>query len=91
LTVDVPIGWSEVACQADHPNHDEKDGKGIPKGEVTATHLVEEEQYAERDKNRGTHQAANRTTLAMATNAITHPDSSLSTLPLMGGPIYCET
>jgi hypothetical protein len=72
LTVDVPIGRSKAARQADHANYDQDHWPGAAEIEVPAAYLVKEEQNAERDKDPGTHEASNRTARAMATNAITH-------------------
>lgn len=64
----MPVGGSQVTCEADCANHNQNYRPGVPEVEVSATHLVEEEQDANGDDNRRAHEAANHAALAIATS-----------------------
>jgi hypothetical protein len=54
---------------------------GAGKSEVATAHLVNEEEQANRDENRGPHQAAGGAAAAGATETVTHRSSSSKILP----------
>src|ERR1700676_4394430 len=68
---DVAIHGSHCRCETNDADHHENYWPRLPKRE-TAAGLLEEKQYAHGDDHRGSHQAADGTAAAIATNTVTH-------------------
>src|SRR5205807_4040340 len=74
---DVSDVGGQVACETDDSDHDKDHGKSIAKRKISAAKLVEKKQNADGDDDCRTHEAANHTAVAIATNAMTHRHASL--------------
>src|SRR5207249_192033 len=83
----VPFPWRNRGGQADHSDDDENDRICIAERKIAAAHLVKEKEYADGNDDSRTHQPANRTLPACATDTVTHRKKP----PKNGGPAGCAS
>ena len=75
----------KCTSKVNRADDDEDYRPGVRKGKVTAARLVEQEKHAERDDDRGAHEAPAGAAAARATDTITHRDSSSTNLLAKNG------
>src|SRR5580692_7343370 len=68
---------SERRCEKNGADDDENDGIGVAEIKVAAAHLLEQEEHADGDDNRGAHERADRASRATAFGIVAHRYSSL--------------
>jgi hypothetical protein len=78
--IDVAIHRSERGSEKDRADDDKNHGIGVAEIKVAATHLLEEEEDADSDDDRGTEKGADRASRATASWVVAHRYSSLRVL-----------
>src|SRR6201999_3421631 len=70
--IDMTIHWSKRGRKQNRADHDKNHRIGIAEVEVAAAHLLEEEEDADGDDDRGSQERANRASRATASWIVAH-------------------